>query len=88
MKAEFPKELWFKDYPNHVFAFLELKNVEGYALYICRNSSIDQLKRVHTSYYNGATKVAFLTQKEMFEDLLLLVEREVIYYEKRLRELK
>jgi len=85
----FPKYLWFKDYPFHRFEFLEVnKNLPDYALYICRSSSVEQLKRVHKSYINGVTKIAFLSQKELLEHELKLVKDEVKYLEKLLSECK
>jgi len=88
MKQNFPKQLWFKDYPECPFEFLEKKNVEGYALYICKTSSVEQLKRVHTSYYNGVTKVAFLSQKDLLEYKIEQLEQSVRYLKHRLKDLK
>ena len=81
---KFPKQLWFTDYPNHPFELLEEKNIEGYALYICRNSSVEKIRRVHVSSFNGTTKVAFLSGKEMIEYKIFLLERELEYWKTQL----
>ena len=88
MKQKFPKQLWFNDYPEHSFEFLEKKNIDGYALYICKNSNVEKLKRVHTSYYNGKTKVAFFSQKDLLEFKIEQLERNLQYWKYKLKELK